>query len=162
MNLRAYNFHILPFLVLCLFVGCSTKSGPSKPKSTEFVSKPSTESVLPSDALPSTGAKIAEYVEQHWPSYLTPANSLADRRHNLEFLRDRIIEVGLCAGLNLGWHVENADLSVNKIALRDDEGQKFQIQIVSDYVNIGQPLKLTWTQSENGNYLPFTPSPACN
>ena len=162
MNFRAYNFQVIPFLVLSLFVACSTKSGPSKPKTTEFVSKPSTEAGIPAGQLPHDGDKVLEYVSNHWASYLAPTNTLEERVHNLEFLRDRVIEVGLCAGLNIGWHSETGDLAPNKIALRDDEGVKYQVQIVSSYKEIGQVLRLSWSQGEGGNYLPFTPSPACN
>ena len=53
-------------------------------------------------------------------SYRRAGVSSATRRSNMEFLRDRIIEAGLCGGLDLGWNLKRGgpDISVDFLAER--------------------------------------------
>jgi hypothetical protein len=55
----------------------------------------------PDGVWPSDGQAVLDYIGASFPEYVLATNSLAEREENTEFLRDRIIEAGICGGLDL-------------------------------------------------------------
>lgn len=118
----------------------------------------------PSGGYPNNGPAIIKYVEANWPSYLAAGVSESERKSNMAFLRDRIIETGICGGLDLGWNLKRGgpEISIDYLAWRHD-GMLDGVDLAWDYDNTSHPLVLQWaTQGPDYVYYSsYTPRPAC-
>jgi len=95
------------------------------------------------------GAEIVKCVGRAYPKYLVETDagdgSLERRKHNMEFIRDRIIETGICKGLDLarnfkrGTPVISHDFLVWRIG-----GRNHGVDIATGYDDVKQPLRLKW------------------
>jgi hypothetical protein len=56
-------------------------------------------------ALP-TGPQVIACIQAKYPDKTAPVSSLSQRQANMMFLRDRVIEAGLCAGNTYGWNLK--------------------------------------------------------
>jgi hypothetical protein len=82
----------------------------------------------------------------------------------MEFLRDRIIEAGICGGLNLGWNMKRGgpEKSVDFIA-ESRGGRVYGYDIARDYDNTGHELELTWQEDGPGSHWGgYSPRPNCD
>jgi hypothetical protein len=87
-----------------------------------------------------------------YPAYLVSTakgdGSLERRHHNMEFIRDRIIETGICKGLDLarnfkrGTPVISHDFLVWRSNIGKD-GRDRGVDIASGFDDVDKPLKLT-------------------
>src|SRR5690606_19087939 len=66
------------------------------------------------------GNYIVNCIAQKYAHYRRAGVSSSQRRDNMEFLRDRVMEAGLCGGLQLGWNLKRGgpELSIDFIAER--------------------------------------------
>ncbi len=82
----------------------------------------------------------------------------------MEFLRNRMIEAGICGGLDTGWNMKRGGPSLSTDFIVDRRGGKrIGIDIARDYDNIRNWLTLTWASDGPGShYKRYTPRPACN
>jgi hypothetical protein len=113
-------------------------------------------------ALP-TGPQIVACLQQKYPDRTRPVGSLGERQQNMMFLRDRIIEAGLCAGLNYGWNLKRGgpELSIDVMAHKRPDGN-MGVDIAFDYDNIGSTLQLTWGEVDLfASWTPYTNSYSC-
>jgi hypothetical protein len=80
----------------------------------------------------------------------------------MEFLRDRIIEAGLCGGLDLGWNLKRGgpEISVDFLAERRG-GAVLGHDIAFDYDNTSTELQLYWGGGEFPYYAKYTHSYSC-
>jgi hypothetical protein len=83
----------------------------------------------------------------------------------MAFLRDRIIETGICGGLDLALNLKRGgpEVSVDYITCRKD-GRWIGVDIGFDYDNTSVPLRLQWGESPNDPYITpmtYTPRPTC-
>jgi hypothetical protein len=98
----------------------------------------------------SSGQSLIACVAAAYPSYLVRtsagSNSLQRRHHNMEFIRDRIIETGICKGVDLGRNFKRGTpvISHDFIVWRQPGQRDRGIDIASGYDDVNQPLKLTW------------------
>ena len=85
------------------------------------------------------------------------------RKQNMEFLRDRIIEAGLCGGLNLGWNLKRGgpEISVDFIAERSGSVTN-GYDIAFDYDNTSRVLQLQWLDDGPGSTFKAFGTPNCN
>ena len=96
----------------------------------------------------SSGQAIIACVAAAYPQYLVKTNagsgSLERRHHNMEFIRDRVIETGICKGLNLGRNFKRGTpvISHDFIVMRTDRDRG--VDIASGYDDVNQVLRLTW------------------
>jgi hypothetical protein len=96
----------------------------------------------------STGQAIIGCVANAYPSRLVSTaagdGSLERRHANMEFIRDRVIETGICKGLNLGRNFKRGTpvISHDFIVWRSDRDRG--VDIASGYDDVDRPLKLTW------------------
>ena len=96
----------------------------------------------------SSGPQIIACVANAYPAYLVKtaagANSLERRHHNMEFIRDRIIETGICKGMKLARNFKRGTpvISHDFIVQRTDRDRG--VDIASGYDDVDKPLKLTW------------------
>ena len=94
----------------------------------------------------SSGPSIIACVAAAYPSRLAPRVSLSTRQHNMEFLRDRIIDTARCKGIDLtrnykrGTPVISHDFAVLRQPGQKDRG----IDLASGYDDTKVTLKLTW------------------
>jgi hypothetical protein len=130
---------------------------------------------------PSPGAQCASTdhnyiiscVSARFPEKLEPRdNDDLGRRRDMEFLRDRVIEAGVCGGLAFGWNTKaDGHLSIDFIAWRDRDGsnphngpgvEDWGIDLAFDYDNNANPLVLSWRPHGSGaNWTEYRPTPVC-
>lgn len=95
-----------------------------------------------------TGQAIIGCVANAYPAYLVSTargdHSLERRHHNMEFIRDRIIETGICKGMRLARNFKRGTpvISHDFIVWRTDRDRG--VDIASGYDDVDRPLKLTW------------------
>jgi hypothetical protein len=94
------------------------------------------------------GAEIVRCVGRAYPAYLVPteagANSLERRQVNMDFIRDRIIETGICKGMDLGRNFKRGTpvLSHDFIVLRTN--RSYGVDIATGYDELKLPIRLKW------------------
>jgi hypothetical protein len=118
----------------------------------------------PSGGWPTTGPDVVNYVQSRYPERLAAGVSADQRRANMEFLRDRMIEAGICGGMDLAWNLKRGgpERSVDFIAYRKN-GTWIGVDIGYDYDNTSQPLRLQWAEAGPDLIFPDTylPRPTC-
>src|SRR5262245_24240948 len=109
------------------------------------------------------GPTIIACIQAKYPDKTAPVSSFGQRQANMLFLRDRIIEAGLCGGVNYGWNLKRGgpELSVDVIAWKRPDGN-MGVDIAFDYDNINTRLQLTWGEVDLfASYTPYTGSYTC-
>jgi hypothetical protein len=91
------------------------------------------------------GPAIIACIAAKYPSYLAAGVSASTREHNMAFLRDRVIEAGICGGLDLAWNRKRGTgpHSIDALAWRVN-GSDEVVDIGSAYDDTSQPLRLQW------------------
>ena len=103
---------------------------------------------------PRNGAEVIAWAERNYPAQMAPVGSLDQRKHNMEFLRDRMIEAGTCGGMQLGWNMKRGGPEVSIDFLTEFvNGRWHGIDIATDYDNHGQRLRLSWHDTGPDNYI---------
>ena len=111
----------------------------------------------------SNGEAIVRCVEAKYPNMLAAGVSTSQRISNMEFLRDRVIEAGICGGLDLAWNLKRGvgPHSTDALAWRHN-GIVDVVDIGAAYDDTSRPLRLTWGIVEGPpGYDPY-PRPSCN
>ncbi len=96
------------------------------------------------------GSAIIACVGNAYPERLvrtnSGANSLERRHRNMEFIRDRIIETGICKGMDLGRNFKRGTpvISHDFIVWRNRARTRSGVDIASGYDDVNTTLKLTW------------------
>lgn len=113
---------------------------------------------------PTNGPDLVTYANQRYPDRLAAGVSSSQRRGNMEFLRDRMIEAGICGGMDLAWNLKRGgpEISVDFFAYRKN-GTWIGVDIGFDYDNTSQPLRLQWGEAGTDNIFPktYAPRPSC-
>jgi hypothetical protein len=110
-----------------------------------------------------SGPAIIACIQAKYPDRTAPVSSLAQRQENMKFLRDRVIEAGLCGGNTYGWNLKRGgpELSIDVIAWKRPDGN-MGVDIGFDYDNIGTTLKLVWSEVDLfASYTPYTNAYSC-
>lgn len=114
---------------------------------------------------PGNGPDVVAYVAAKYPERLAAGVSLDQRRANMEFLRDRVIETGICGGMNLAWNLKRGvgPRSIDAIDWRHGERDiNDVVDLALGWDDTGQPLRLHWHVTAGpAGWDPF-PQPACN
>ena len=111
-----------------------------------------------------SGPAIINCITAKYPDKLVPVSTVSQRQDNMRFLRDRIIEAGLCGGVTYGWNLKRGgpDLSIDVIAWKRPDGN-MGVDIGFDYDNIGTTLKLVWSEIDLfASWTPYTNSYSCS
>lgn len=96
------------------------------------------------------GHALIACVGNAYPAYLVATakgdHSLERRHKNMEFIRDRIIETGICKGVDLGRNFKRGTpvISHDFIVWRQPGQKDRGIDIASGFDDVNKPLKLTW------------------
>jgi len=117
----------------------------------------------PGNCASANGNYIVNCIADKYPEYRRAGVSSSQRRANMEFLRDRIIEAGLCGGLDLGWNLKRGgpEISVDFLAERRG-GAVLGHDIAFDYDNTSTELQLYWGGGEFPYHTKYTHSYSCN
>jgi hypothetical protein len=139
---------------------------------TASVGAPPSAPPPPGDGTPSsyrTGPAVVAYVAAAYPEKLVPTGpngssaALAQRQANMEFIRDRIIETGICGGMDLAWNLKRGvgPRSIDALAWRHD-GTLEVVDVGRAYDDTEITLVLQWALvgGEPG-YDAYYPRPAC-
>jgi hypothetical protein len=110
---------------------------------------------------PNNGPAIIACVEGQYPDKLRAGVSESQRIANMEFLRDRVIETGICGGLDLGWNLKRGGPTISVDALVWRHGFDDIIDIGLAYDDTSQPLKLQWISVIAPFYKAYSPRPSC-
>ena len=92
------------------------------------------------------GPTIVQCIAAKYASYLAAGVSLDERIANMAFIRDRVIEAGICGGLDLAWNKKRGDgpHSIDALAWRTGAPIDEVVDIGTGYDDTSQPLKLQW------------------
>jgi hypothetical protein len=93
----------------------------------------------------SSGPSIIGCVGAAYPSKLAKV-SLQARKDNMEFIRDRIIETGICKGQDFGRNFKRGTpvLSHDYLVWRQPGQHDRGVDLASGYDDVSTPLRLTW------------------
>ena len=102
-------------------------------------------------------------VASRYSERLAAGVSPEQRIANMEFLRDRIIEVGICGGLNLAWNRKmNGVRSIDAIDWRHGENDVNDVvDLALGYDDTSRALELHWLIVDGpAGWDPY-PAPSC-
>lgn len=94
-----------------------------------------------------SGEEVVARVAARYPERLAAGVSHEQRVANMEFLRDRIIEVGRCGGLRLAWNLKRGTgpRSIDAIVWQHGSNDVLDvIDIALSYDDTASPLRLHW------------------
>lgn len=117
----------------------------------------------PTGGWPTNGPDVVKWAERNYPSRLVAGVSLSQRQDNMAFLRDRMIEAGICGGMDLGWNLKRGgpEISIDFLVYKKN-GVELGVDIGMDYDNTSIPLQLYWGEGAPGAYYKqYTPRPTC-
>jgi hypothetical protein len=102
---------------------------------------------------PTTGEQLIAWTQSHYPQYLVPGSN---RTANMVFVRDRMIEAGLCGGMQLGWNLKRGgpEISLDYITWNTG-GRWVGVDIAHDADNQNTPLQLTWAPMPDDPYATY-------
>jgi hypothetical protein len=118
----------------------------------------------PGSCASNNGAAIVACIEATYPSYRAAGVSHSEREANMAFLRDRVIEAGICGGLDLAWNRKrgNGPHSIDALAWRTGSGAEV-VDIGLAFDDTSRVLRLQWgTVSGPPGYDGYSPRPSCN
>lgn len=107
---------------------------------------------------------VVAYVAASFPNYLRPTGSLGERLANMEFLRDRIIEAGVCGGLDVARNLKRGigPHSHDAIAWRKPNGFVEVVDIAAAFDDWRSTMSLHWSIVEGpSGYDPLPFHPGC-
>jgi hypothetical protein len=150
-------------LVLSTACNASKSVGPIAPTSVATVAAADpAPTPAPQIQYPHDGPSIVAYVAAQYPEKLAAGVSLDERVANMQFLRDRVIEVGKCGGLDLGWNLKRGGPEIsNDFITERIGGAVIGHDIGVAYDDTSRPLQLVWGGGDFPSFKEY-PQPACN
>jgi hypothetical protein len=120
-------------------------------------------SLLPPGPYPRDPEAIVKFVEASYPERGRARVSLAKRKEDMAFLRDRIIEVGLCVGHVMGRNLKRGgpEHSFDFLAWKHS-GKTWGVDIAGGYDDTSDRLVLSWSVHAPRAFFDPLPNPeAC-
>ncbi len=118
----------------------------------------------PPGGWPTNGPDVVRWAESHYPDRLRGGVSLDVRKANMAYVRDRMIEAGICGGMDLAWNLKRGgpEISIDFLDYKKN-GVWIGVDIGFDYDNTSVPLRLTWGEAGTDYVYPKTyqPRPGC-
>lgn len=141
--------HYVLAAALSAAFGLSSACSGSAPE--KLPTEPAAPSAVPAAQAPRlSGPEVVAFVSAQYPDRLAEGVSHEERLANMEFLRDRIIEIGNCRGLTLAWNRKmNGLRSIDAINWDDTDKRVIEVvDLAMDYDNTDVPLQLHWAVVE--------------
>lgn len=114
---------------------------------------------------PSDGPSLISYIEDKYPSRLAPTSTLDQRLANTEYLRDRLIEAGICGGMQLALNLKRGgpEISIDFVAYKKN-GTWVGVDFASASKVYGSTMSLYWGEVGSSGVYPKTypTTPSCN
>jgi hypothetical protein len=111
---------------------------------------------------PNNGPAVVNCVMARHPDKLVAGVSLAQRMANMAFLRDRVIETGICGGMDLAWNMKRGGPERSLDAVVHRQGGVDRIfDIGAGYDDTSRPLRLIWLETHGAFYGGYSPRPSC-
>ena len=117
----------------------------------------------PGNCASSSGDAIVACIEAKYPEYRVAGISLHQREENMAFLRNRIIEAGICGGLDLALNLKRGvgPHSIDALAWRTN-GVVEVVDIGAGFDDTSQELRLQWViVGGPPGYDGYSPQPNC-
>jgi hypothetical protein len=135
-----------------------TPKGPSTPT-------PPGPGEPPAGGWPKTGAEVVSYATRNYPDRLVAGVSHSQRQANMAFVRDRMIEAGICGGMDLAWNMKRGgpEKSIDYLAYRK-AGRWIGVDIGAAYDDTSVPLVLQWGENPGDPLVTpatYSPAPSC-
>ncbi len=126
---------------------------------------PAPPSGPPAGGWPKTGEEVVAWAEARYQDRLVAGVSLSQRQANMAFVRDRMIEAGLCGGMELAWNLKRGgpEKSIDYLAYRKD-GRWIGVDIGHAYDDTSIPLGLQWGENPGDSLVTpaaYSPYPSC-
>jgi hypothetical protein len=125
---------------------------------------PAPPSGPPAGGWPKTGDEVVAWAESRYQDRLVAGVSLSQRQANMAYVRDRMIEAGICGGMDLAWNVKRGgpDKSIDYLAYRKG-GMWYGVDIGAAYDDTSIPLVLQWGERVDSLVSPatYSPAPSC-
>jgi len=113
---------------------------------------------------PSNPLAIVAYIGSAFPERLAPVPSEHDREVNMAFMRDRIIEAGICGGLDLALNLKRGigPHSIDALAWRQPDGDVEVVDFAVASTDHTSFVGLAWQIVEGpAGYDPYPNHPGC-
>lgn len=118
----------------------------------------------PPSGWPRNGEELVRWATANYPDRLVAGVSLSQRQANMAFIRDRMIEAGICGGMNLAWNLKRGgpELSIDYLAY-NKTGTWIGVDIGYAYDDTSQVLQLAWAEGDSYLIFPktYSPWPSC-
>jgi hypothetical protein len=118
----------------------------------------------PAGGWPKTGDELVAWATSRYPDRLVAGVSLSQRQNNMAYVRDRMIEAGICGGMDLAWNMKRGgpEKSIDYLAYRK-AGMWLGVDIGAAYDDTGIPLVLQWGERIDSLVSPatYSPAPSC-
>jgi hypothetical protein len=119
----------------------------------------------PAGGWPKTGDEVVEWATRNYPDRLVAGVSLSQRQNNMAYVRDRMIEAGICGGMELAWNLKRGgpEKSIDYIAYRK-AGRWIGVDIGAAYDDTSIPLVLQWGENPGDPLVSpaaYSPAPSC-
>lgn len=97
----------------------------------------------------SKGSDIAKCIEARYPQYRRAGVSLDQRKRDMQFLRDRLIEHATCKGLTVGLNLKRGGPEIsNDFITFFTLGRWVGVDIAGSYDDTGSTLTMMWYQHD--------------
>ena len=128
-------------------------------------STPSPSPTPPSGGWPKTGDEVVAWATRNYPDRLVAGVSLSQRQNNMAYVRDRMIEAGICGGMELAWNLKRGgpEKSIDYLAYRK-AGRWIGVDIGAAYDDTSIPLELQWGENPGDSLVSpatYSPTPSC-
>lgn len=173
MNMKFRYARFLPalFAVAVAASSCvySTAQNPLAPATPEPTSGEATPPPPPAPSqrnpcATDNGDVLVACIADRYPEYTVGGVSGHQREEHMAFLRDRIIEAGICGGLDLARNLKRGvgPHSIDALAWRTPSGHVEVVDIGVGYDDASRPLVLQWSiVSGPPGYDHYEPRPDC-
>ncbi len=126
---------------------------------------PAPPSGPPAGGWPKTGEEVVAWATSRYPDRLVAGVSLSQRQNNMAYVRDRMIEAGLCGGMELAWNLKRGgpEKSIDYLAYRK-AGRWIGVDIGAAYDETSIPLVLQWGENPGDSLVSpaaYSPYPSC-
>jgi hypothetical protein len=150
--------------VLCLFPACEVQKSAHAPTAPILEAESDGATPVPNAGYPHDGDELVAYIAAKYPERLLPTADYDARARDMEFIRDRMVEAGICGGMDLARNLKRGvgPLSMDAIAWRPDGVTVQVVDIAASWDAFWEPMRLQWLIVGGPPGWDPIEAPACN